>query len=146
MHPDYRDVRIGADVAVLTLARPVPYRTVDITDDEDAYAPGTVGSILGWGRTSERGDTSRFLLKAEVPLVADTTCRRAYRDFRAEAMTCAGVEKGGVDTCQGDSGGPLIIHGELAGITSWGVGCAAPGRPGVYTRVAAYAHDLADHI
>lgn len=49
-----------------------------------------------------------------------------------------GEYKGGKDTCQGDSGGPLmykeVINGKekmvVAGITSYGDGCADPGLPG----------------
>ncbi|WP_436501215.1 S1 family peptidase [Actinokineospora sp. HUAS TT18] len=142
IHPEFNDVVGGSDVAVLTLAEPLALRPLTVADDEDSYKAGTKGVILGWGRTSDGGPTSRYLLKADVPIVADASCQKSYDGFAAKSMVCAGYDEGGVDACQGDSGGPLVIAGRLVGIASWGEGCAEAGKPGVYTRVSAYAADI----
>jgi secreted trypsin-like serine protease len=79
---------------------------------------------------------------AQVPIVADGDCAKAYGDgsFDAKTMVCAGYPQGGTDTCEGDSGGPLLAPVRtgfrLVGATSFGEGCAQAGKPGVYARVA----------
>jgi trypsin len=144
VHPRFTDVHSGADIAVLTLAARVRYGPAAIAraGQAELYQPGTPGTILGWGRTAEGGATSRFLMGASVPMVADVDCARAYAAFAPSAMVCAGYREGGVDTCQGDSGGPLVVRGVLVGIASWGDGCARPGKYGVYTRVMTYADEV----
>jgi secreted trypsin-like serine protease len=91
--------------------------------------------------TSEGGELPENLQEARVPITTDQFCAGAYSDFDPMTMVCAGFPEGGVDTCQGDSGGPMFGRtsaGELrvVGTTSFGEGCARPGKPGVYARVA----------
>jgi len=141
--PDFQSVGRGLDVAVLTLATPVQRTPLRIAGPADAatYREGVAAQIVGWGTTQESGAASRFLQTATVPLRADDYCRTGDPDFDPTLLTCAGYDEGGVDTCQGDSGGPLFgttSTGALKvlGATSFGEGCARPGKPGVYARVA----------
>ena len=142
IHPDYTDATNGDDVAVLTLSTSMPYTKASyVTSSQTSlYAAGTTARVLGWGTTSASGSSSNQLRTATVPIVSNTSCASSYgSDFVASDMVCAGYTSGGVDTCQGDSGGPLLIGGVLAGITSWGEGCAEAGYPGVYTRLTTFS-------
>ncbi|QUH00435.1 serine protease [Saccharopolyspora erythraea] len=147
VHPEYQDAAQGFDVSVLTLEAPVQEAPIELAKADDAgYAPDTQATILGWGNTSEGGQQADHLQKATVPVSSDDTCKQAYGEYNPDAMVCAGVPEGGVDTCQGDSGGPMVVDNKLIGVTSWGEGCARPGKPGVYARVGAYYDVLMEQI
>ncbi|MDK1475953.1 serine protease [Streptomyces sp. 549] len=152
VNPDY-DTRTNAgDVAVLRLAEDLPAGSVVpmAAPGDAAYRPGTEASVLGWGDTSGNGSYATELRAADVAMLSDEKCARAYPGgpggtFQAGSMVCAGVPEGGRDACQGDSGGPLVARGRLVGLVSWGTGCGEPGRPGVYTRVSAVRDLVSQH-
>jgi hypothetical protein len=107
--------------------------------------------VMGWGAATEGGGQQRFLLKAMVPFITDTQCASAggsYSSLIFNEEICAGNwTAGGVDTCQGDSGGPMTKRNAAnewiqIGIVSWGIGCARPQNPGVYSEVRFFAADI----
>lgn len=148
-HPNYDSFTSENDIALLELSASLiltpARRTAAIglfTPADSAAgldAPGTLATISGWGTTSENGSLPAVLKFAQVPIVSDQDARDAYGDI-ADSMIGAGFDQGGVDTCQGDSGGPLTLQTpngpRLAGLTSFGIGCARAGLPGIYTEVS----------
>jgi secreted trypsin-like serine protease len=137
------------DVAIWKLAEDVQdiIPAVMIKRDEELALAATndPATMTGWGTTSEGGSLSARLRQVTVPIVSRAICNRpsSYGGEVTVQMICAGLLAGGKDTCQGDSGGPLWVKNEaekfiVAGITSWGAGCAQPSFPGVYTRLAIF--------
>lgn len=96
--------------------------------------------ITGWGTLKSGGEQPSELQVATVPVVSQAACESAYSGMIHKSMVCAGYPEGGKDSCQGDSGGPMVCDDadgrySLHGVTSWGYGCADPGKYGVYARV-----------
>ncbi|ROT84738.1 trypsin [Penaeus vannamei] len=112
--------------------------------------------VTGWGKLREGGKSADLLQKVIVPIISDKECEDSYRVIGytgpvVDSMMCAGHEFGGKDACQGDSGGPFACRGAdnryyLAGIVSWGIGCARPNVPGVYTEVSRYINWIDDVV
>lgn len=161
VHPDY--VGIGPlgddnDIALLKLDKPATLTSrvalvpliVSPGDDALLEANDPV-TVTGWGDTVQGGDSATVLQEVEVLVVPQATCANLYPGEITENMICAGFQSGGKDSCQGDSGGPLVAEqGEgvwkLAGVVSFGHGCAQADNPGVYTRVSRYVSWIRSYI
>ncbi|KAF6213394.1 hypothetical protein GE061_011113, partial [Apolygus lucorum] len=120
-----------------------------LPDSEEGVNEGAWCTVTGWGaqKPGDEKSLASTLRAASVPLLSQSTCRQqdvygGREQNILDSMLCAGLLEGGVDACGGDSGGPLACQHSgrfvLAGVVSWGDGCAQKNRPGVYTRVASF--------
>nr|XP_053635794.1 trypsin-7-like [Cherax quadricarinatus] len=113
----------------------------------ESVVEGTVCTVIGWGITSDIGDITDILQKADVAEVSDENCRISYgEDAVEDSMLCAGWSDGHADACDGDQGGPLLCWGHLHGIASWGENCGDSFYPGVYTEIAFFRNWILNHI
>jgi secreted trypsin-like serine protease len=154
MFPGYQSPEFGKDVALLKLSTPLTLSAnvtpIGIVTAADAAAgltnPGVNATVTGWGTLSSGGNSPDQLQEVTVPLISNADANAAYQP---EGITITGdqlgaglIGIGGKDSCQGDSGGPLVVQTangpKLAGVVSWGFGCADPRFPGMYARVSSF--------
>ncbi|KAG7344253.1 trypsin [Nitzschia inconspicua] len=151
-HPDFDSVKWQNDFMLLKLFGPVPdwIPRIQLNTDPTVPADGSDVTAIGLGRLDENGNLGfpTVLQQVNVSVVPYEMCNSdsMYRGFIDNAtMICAGDETGERDACFGDSGGPLLQESAdgtwtQIGVVSFGVGCARPERPGVYSRIS-LAHE-----
>lgn len=168
-HPDYNTRNGHSDIAVLYLQRNVEFTEfispicmpASAAFRQKSYVNYTP-FVVGWGKTMEGGTSSNVLQELQIPIFENQVCRQSYQKQNRlftenqfdKAVLCAGVLSGGKDTCQGDSGGPLMIPEPYAnnvrfyliGVVSYGIGCARPDIPGVYTSTQYFIDWIAQKI
>lgn len=150
--PGYTDPSVGRDVALVHLATPLDLsgpnaKAIGLVTPADATAgatnAGVVSRVTGWGTLTSGGSTPDILQTVDVPLISNADASSDYGQTITADQLAAGVRGvGGKDSCQGDSGGPLSVTvggvRKLAGVVSWGEGCALPNKPGMYARVSSF--------
>lgn len=145
IHPDYDPFDLPNDIAVLFLKTPLVFgskvRAIALPTPFAPIEDGAIVTVTGWGDLSQGSKQNPEILQAVAkPVVSNQKCSAWYNGtFEIiPSMLCAGLEEGGLDSCQGDSGGPLVFQDVLHGVVSFGLGCAQPNYPGVYSRVSHY--------
>ncbi|CAH0551886.1 unnamed protein product [Brassicogethes aeneus] len=150
-HPQFDPRTFEYDLALLRFYEPVTFQPnilpVCVPQTDENFV-GRTAHVTGWGRLYEEGPLPSILQEVSVPVINNSVCESMYRsagyiEHIPHIFICAGWRRGGFDSCEGDSGGPMVIQREdkrflLAGVISWGIGCAEPNQPGVYTRISEF--------
>ncbi len=165
-HPGWNPSTFDNDIALLKLASPIAERNASGGTLPIKYAklvPGNVGdlagknvTVTGWGNRAANppggNDYPTKLYEVVLSVATNAACKMYYNEPGeiTDNMLCAGAT--GKDSCQGDSGGPLVHNNngtwQLAGVVSWGVGCANPAKNflGVYARVSRYVDWIKSYV
>ncbi|KAI3369866.1 hypothetical protein L3Q82_024681 [Scortum barcoo] len=150
IHPEWNNNSIssGNDIALLRLSSEASLtayvKLASLPPDGEILPHNNPCYITGYGRTSTGGSMSNRMRQAFLPIVDYQTCTSSgwWGSTVKTNMICAG---GGAQSgCNGDFGGPLscrvnnvwYVHG-IASFVS-GMGCNAPQKPTVFTRVSAF--------
>lgn len=153
MHPGYPGATgFSDDVCVLKLSAPLEFNAAvgPIPIAPAGHTATGLSTVAGWGDLQESGTSPDTLRKVDIPIITDEACRAAYGSIPVDdSMICAGGN-GDKDSCQGDSGGPFLAKDRgtglyLAGVVSWGFGCARPGYPGVYAELSHFSDFISQH-
>lgn len=154
VHPGW--TATNNDIALVHLTNPLPLNGTTIAPIDLPFgmnastwpATGTDVLVTGWGENQAFGAGSypEVLYKATLEVQSGPALNDCglYSDADWDYQTeiCVGLPNAVADTCQGDSGGPYAVNTVngwlLAGVTSWGNGCASIGYPGMAARVTAF--------
>lgn len=159
VHPRFNFFTYEYDLALVRVDSPLKFyphvRPVCLPAQNENLI-GKNATVTGWGRLAEGGTLPSILQEVQVPIISNKNCEQMFLKAGREEnipdmFVCAGYENGGRDSCQGDSGGPLVVKKEdgrwyLAGIISWGIGCAEPNMPGVCTRISKFKDWIMQNI
>ncbi len=141
IHPAYStQAPLSNDVALLRLSGRHMYPRIELMTPEqsDLAAPGTESTAIGWGLTSEGGESSDVLKKLNSVIISNDECRTHLGDNIVAATICAGKLGASESICNGDSGGPLMVPFRQrwlqVGIVSFGTQICY--QPTAYARVS----------
>jgi len=150
-HPNFDRETLQNDIGVLKL-RSAVREVTPATYNGDVYIPYDWQAVttIGMG-TTRLGRFSKNLMEIETNVIPNSHCNRfdSYNgQIDKQKMICAGMNGGGQDACSGDSGAPLIVRGRdakkdvVAGIVSWGRGCADEDFPGNFMANISFASEF----
>ena len=168
-YPGYTSTTAGKDIALLRLSTPLDLTDANVATIQWVTASeassgmtnaGELSVVSGWGTTSSGGSSPTNLRAVDVDIISNANAQLRYRQhpsysnwtMTSDQLAAGVLDVGGRDACQGDSGGPLVVQTadgsgvKLAGVVSWGLGCAEADYPGMYARVSSFDSWIGSYI
>ena len=150
-HPNYDPNTLANDICILKLSAAVSF--TEYPNIKPACLPNKnqlfsnwPSIVSGWGTVGSGSYLNSWLHEVNITIYSDGDCG-SMNAHMTDDMLCAGLKAGGKDACQGDSGGPLVVSDAsqnnahyIAGVVSWGFGCADADALGIYAEVSHF-HD-----
>lgn len=102
-HNQFNRQTIDYDFALLELQEAIELdetaKPIKLTDTNERLVDGSTCLVTGWGNTQNAVESRYRLRGAEVPIVQQTQCAKAYRRYGGitARMLCAGFQRGGKD-------------------------------------------------
>lgn len=158
VHPRHNKDNHEFDVALLRLKKLPDLSAGELWPaclpaDRTAAYDGLTATVVGWGRTEGKSNSSpRWLQELEVNVISQQQCQRQWSHGKGK------VEVGGPkmcfesrgSSCHGDSGGGMFIQEgrkqTLIGVCSYGLADCQNWAPEVYTRVTSALDWIVDTI
>ena len=93
-HIDYNKKNTDADVALIELKTSIKFRPnavpVCLPEESDSFL-GHNATVIGWGRLTEYGESSKVLQRVNVNIISTEVCKYMYDPVEVtENMLCAG--------------------------------------------------------
>ncbi|CAG9769420.1 unnamed protein product [Ceutorhynchus assimilis] len=156
VHPDFDPKTFLNDIALLELEDSlseidgIKFVKLNTASNGELDPICKVALVIGWGITGDNRLAELDDLQcADIPMLSSQECAKKFRQhhkiYLPRNQICT-LSTEGIDACQGDSGGPLLCDSTQIGIVSWGISCAEPTNPGVYTDVGKYLPFIAKYL
>lgn len=104
----FNQYSIDFDFSLLELEESIEFnenvQPIKLVSRDQKVIDDTMCLVTGWGNTQSASESNAKLRGAEVPIVSQKKCIKAYKNTHGitPRMLCAGLlEKGGKDACQG---------------------------------------------
>lgn len=143
VHPKYNRQTQTHDIALVLLPVDLdfnehiqPVQLLTMMDVGELFVGQRV-DVMGWGRSSDKGNYSYTLLYTSVLIESNTICNKIAPKFDSTKIC---LRTKGHDSCKGDSGGPLVLTGTFKQIAlvSFGNSICEIGAPSGNTKISVH--------